>query len=356
MLSKVYFIGVGKDETAEEISKKAAKVFSVLDFKEKIEKDSFVACKIHFGEKGNKGFINPRWLEGIINLIREKTSRAFFVDTNTLYVGRRTNSIDHLNLAHEHGFSIEALGIPILIADGIVGRDDYEIEINCSRIKRAKIASAFFHTDFLLCLSHFTGHMITGFGAAIKNLGMGCASRAGKLEQHAEVHPWVNPKLCNNCGICIDYCPSQAIQQREGKASIIDEKCLGCGECLVVCPAQAVKFRWDSDFSRVQEKMAEYAFSVSKLFKERMGFINFLMKITRDCDCLAKEQKSLIEDIGILGSSDPVAVDKASVDLVNRNRKDDFVKGFHNIDWSVQIRHAQEIGLGRMDYELVTLQ
>jgi hypothetical protein len=353
MKSKIYFIQAKRDEGDESLAKKAEKLFLKIGLHNKIEKDSLVALKMHFGEQGNTGFIKPQWLEGIIHQIKAKTSRAFLTDANTLYVGSRSNSVDHLHLAWEHGFSLEKVGIPVIIADGLIGKDDEEVKINLSRVKRAKISSTIIHSDFLLCLSHLTGHLLTGIGGAIKNLGMGCASRAGKLEQHSDVHPRVNPKLCKNCSICLDYCPAQAIVQKDGSAFIQDERCIGCGECLVVCKVGAVRMRWDEDFRRTQEKMAEYAYSVWQLFKEKTGFLNFLIKITKDCDCMAKDQPQIVEDIGILASSDPVAIDKASVDLVAETTGKDVFRAGYDVDWSVQLVHGEKIGLGRLDYELI---
>lgn len=356
MESDVFFIPAKRDESAETLAAKAEKVFVKLGFSQKVEEDSFVACKIHFGEKGNKGYIRPHWLTSVLNLIKKRTERVFLSDTNTLYLGQRSNSAEHLQLAWDHGFAMETIGIPVLIADGLIGRDEETVKVHLRHVKSAKIASAFLHTDALLCLTHFTGHILTGFGASIKNLGMGCASRAGKLEQHSDVHPWVNPKVCTNCGICLDYCPAEAIIQKDGAASIIEERCIGCGECLVVCTAGAVKMRWDADSRRVQEKMTEYAFSVWQRFRGKIGFMNFLLKITKDCDCMSQDQRPMIEDIGILASEDPVAVDKASVDLIHSRSGKDLLRSNYDVDWSVQLKYGEKIGLGSCEYTLIELK
>jgi len=353
MTSKVYFIPASKKEPPEVLARKAEKLFLMLNINNKIESSSFVGLKIHFGEKGNEGHINPLWLLDIINNIKKRTSRVFLTDTNTLYRGERSDSIHHIRIAWKHGFSLEKLGIPVVIADGLVGRDDEEVCVNLSRIKSARIASAFLNINFLLCLSHFTGHDLTGFGAAIKNLGMGCASRAGKLEQHSDVHPWVSQRLCKNCGVCLNYCPSGAIVQKGGKAYIIDEKCIGCGECLVVCSPGAIKIRWDKDSMRIQEKIAEYAFGVKKIYEEKIGFINFLLEVTKYCDCWSKQSEKIVEDIGILASIDPVAVDKASVDLINQRSGKDILKEANGVDWTVQLKRGEDIGLGSMKYKFI---
>jgi len=353
MSSKVYFIPASGEESPKMISEKTEKLFLKLGLNEKIERGYFVGLKIHFGEKGNKGYIKPPWLLNMISRIKKKTSRVFITDTNTLYMGQRSNSIDHLNLAWGHGFSHAALGIPVLIADGLIGRSCDEIEANLFRIKSAKIGSVFINSDMLLCLSHFTGHILTGFGAAIKNLGMGCASRAGKLEQHSDVHPHVNPDLCRNCSICLDYCPTGALIKKGDSAFILEERCIGCGECLVVCSVGAIELNWDEDKRRIQEKMTEYAYCAWKIFKGKIGFINFLINVTRNCDCMAKEEPAAIEDIGILSSLDAVAIDQASADLIDKRNTNDLSMITHNVDWSIQIKHGERIGLGNTNYELV---
>lgn len=356
MESEVFFVPVTKNEGDDAIAEKTQRLFLKTGFRRKIEKDSFIALKIHFGDTGNTGYIKPVWLSGMIKFLKKTTRRVFFTDTNTLYLGARSNSVEHLRLAWEHGFSLEMCGVPVFIADGLIGRDEEEVSINLRWIKSAKIASAFLHTEGLVCLSHFTGHILTGFGAAIKNLGMGCASRAGKLEQHSDVHPWIKSKVCNNCGICSDYCPSGAIIQEDESARIIEEKCIGCGECLVVCNVGAVKMHWDEDSSRVQEKMAEYAYGVKKRLEGKIGFLNFLIKVTKNCDCMAKEDPSVVEDIGVLASDDPVALDQASVDLINRRSGKDLLKSLHDVDWSVQLRHGEGIGLGSRRYRLIKIE
>lgn len=352
MKSRVIFMPVSGKDDYDILSEKTERIFLELGLEPSLDKDSFAGIKIHFGEKGNTGYIKPSWLAALIGRLKKKTAKVFLTDTNTLYIGSRSNTVEHLRLAAEHGFSIEALGIPVVIADGLIGKESQEIQLNLSRVKTAKIASTFLHTDVLLCLSHFTGHVISGFGAAIKNLGMGCASRAGKLEQHSDMHPWINPKICKNCSLCLDYCPAGAIEQKEGSASIVDERCIGCGECLVVCQTGAVKMRWDADASRVQEKIAEYALATLKSIKKKAGFINYLVKITKDCDCMSKNGKLIAGDLGIVGSLDPVAVDKASVDLLLEESGKDFLREANDVDWSIQLRHGQEIGLGSMEYEL----
>jgi len=353
--SRVFFVPADGREPAESLSAKIRKAYLAIGFNDKIVEDDFVAMKIHFGEKNNLGYIKPHWLKGIVSELRKRTSRAFLTDSNTLYVGKRSNSVDHIQLAWSHGFTPDVVEVPIIVADGLIGRDDRDIAAGRSRVRTAKIAGAILDADALLCLTHVTGHVQTGIGASIKNMGMGCASRAGKLDQHSVVRPRVSAKLCRNCGICFDHCPEAAIVQAEGHVAIDGEKCIGCGECLVVCKPGAIKWLWDEDSPRIQEKLAEYAMTVQSRFKGKVGFVNVLIRVTKDCDCMSKSQPPIVEDIGIVASADAVAADKASADLIlGRAGEDVFRKGY-DLDWAVQFRHGERIGLGSAIYTLTTL-
>jgi uncharacterized Fe-S center protein len=357
MTSKVFFVPATAGDGPEILSKKARAAYMALDLNDRLDKDDFVALKIHFGDKDNTGHVKAEWLRHIATEIRKKTPRAFLTDSNTLYVGRRSNSVEHIRQAWSHGFTPNVIDLPVIIADGLIGRDKHESRDGGPRPETLKIGAAFQDADALLALTHVTGHVQTGIGAALKNIGMGCASRAGKLDQHSVSHPRVQAKACRNCSLCIDYCPSDAILQAEGHVEIDDRVCLGCGECLVVCKFGAIKFRWDADSRRLQEKMAEYALQVKRHFKEKAGFINFLIHVTKDCDCMAGDQARIVEDIGLLASADPVAVDTATAALVlDRSRGKDVFRAGYKVDWSAQLKHGVSIGLGFMDYELVELK
>ncbi len=356
MKSKVFFIPTEAKEPAEALAEKAKKVYLAMGLNDLIAEGDFAALKIHFGEVGNTGYIKPQWLTGLIWEIRQKTNHAFLTDSNTLYMGNRSNSIDHLRLAWSHGFTPETTGVPVIIADGLIGHDKQEPRSAQTRTSSSKIASAILDSDALICLTHVTGHVQTGLGAAIKNMGMGCASRAGKLDQHSVTHPRVNAKQCRNCGVCMAFCPEAAIVQAEGHVVIEPAKCIGCGECLVVCKVGAIKMKWDEDSLRLQEKLAEYAWRVFTHFKGKAGFVNFLIQVTKDCDCMSKSQKRIVDDIGILASLDPVAVDKATADfIVERGAGKDPLRAGYDLDWSAQLIHGEKIGLGSTDYKLVEL-
>lgn len=355
MAATVYLIEASKNLSEAELSRRIGLVYHRLAPENMIQKRDLTAVKIHFGEQGTTGYIKPAWISDIIDDFKKRKVRAFWTDTNTLYVGRRSNAVEHLQLAHGHGFSLERTRLPVLIADGLIGRDILEFEVGLPRIKTAKIARVFAESDSLLCLSHFTGHILTGFGAALKNMGMGCASRQGKLDQHSDVHPWIDKEKCVKCLRCLPGCPTGALQELEDSVFIQDESCIGCGECLVLCRNDAVRMQWDNEDGRVQEKMAEYALSVHRLFKGKVLYINVILDITKDCDCMSQNSHVIAEDIGIAGSLDPVALDLASAELVLKKSGRDVLREANHPDWRQQLEHAESIGLGTRDYELLTL-
>ncbi len=353
---RVFYVPAREEDGPDVLAAKAGRALAALDFLETLEAEDFCALKIHFGERNNKGYIKPEWLRSIVAAVRAKTPRAFLTDSNTLYIGPRSNSVEHIRLAWSHGFRPDVLDIPVVIADGLIGRDVQAAQGLGARIGEAKIASAILSADALLALTHVTGHVQTGLGAAIKNLGMGCASRAGKLDQHSVAHPKVQGKSCRSCGLCFDHCPAGAIVPGEGRVVVDDARCIGCGECLVVCKFGAMRVRWDDDYRRIQEKIAEYALFVRRRFKRKAAFLNFLIRVTKDCDCMARGEAPIVDDIGILASSDPVAVDQASADLILKaaGGRDVFRRGY-DIDWSIQLKYARTIGLGSTRYALKIL-
>jgi len=356
LTNPVYLIRADGREAAGVLAEKTKRAYLATGFNDRIAEDDFAALKIHFGEAGNTGYIKPAWLAGLIWEVRTRTKHAFLTDSNTLYVGNRSNSIDHLRLAWSHGFTPEATGLPVIIADGLIGRDKQEPRSAQSRTASSKIASAILDADVFVCLTHVTGHVQTGLGAALKNMGMGCASRAGKLDQHSVTHPRVNAKQCRNCSVCQAFCPEAAIVQAEGHVVIDPARCIGCGECLVVCKQGAIKMKWDEDSLRLQEKMAEYALRVSEHFKDKSVFVSFLIHVSKDCDCMARNQKPIVPDIGILASLDPVAIDQATADLlIAGGGGRDPLRAGYDLDWSGQLAHGEKIGLGTRKYGLVEL-
>ncbi len=357
MASKVYLIRTNDRDSASEVSTKLARLIKESKVLEFIKKDDFTAIKLHFGDKGNTGHIRSEWVKEVSKIVGDITDKAFLTDSNVIYkASLRTDSIEHTKIASEHGFSIDKIGIPVIISDGLRGRNFVEVPVAGKHFQKIKMASDLSDCDSMLALTHITGHILTGVGGSLKNVGMGCSARRGKYEMHCGTVPEVNSAKCASCGKCVPICPAEALSIKSGRISINESACLGCGECAVVCPTEAIEIRWSETLEKLQEKMVEYAKGVIDSFQSRVGYINFLTRITKDCDCLAKDDPSIVGDIGILASSDPVAIDKASIDLVlSASLKDPFKEGYPQADWSVQLNYASRMGLGSQEYDLVEI-
>ncbi len=312
-----------------------------------------VAVKTHFGEQGSDGFVRPHFLRGLGELVKRKNGKPFLTETSTLYLGRRSNAVDHLHQAYEHGFTPQETGMPIIMADGLLGDEELEVAISGRHYRSVKIATLAVKVQGLVVVSHFTGHVAAGFGAALKNLGMGLASRRGKLLQHSTVTPTIRAKKCTACGNCVRWCPASAISVgAEGIAVIDSKKCIGCAECLAVCRFDAVGFNWSESYEVLQEKIAEHALGVVETKRGKALYINFLTRITKDCDCMDRYEP-VCPDIGILVGSDPLALDTASLDLVETRLGRPFAELSYRIPMRRQLEHARSIGLGSSDYELL---
>jgi len=355
MKSKVYFIGV-KDardvkDTAAQLDRLIAKS-RVLDC---IRKGWNVAVKTHFGEAGNTGFVKPPYVRAICDGIKGKGAAAFLSDANTLYRGRRLNSADHLALAAEHGFTKETVGVDIVIPDDTKKENTIALPINQKNITFAKVARVYADADALVTVTHFKGHILTGFGGSVKNVGMGCATREGKLAQHCDAAPTVYPDKCIGCGACVKICPVDAIRVVNKKSVLSVDKCIGCASCMAVCPTMALFIDFNAG-DKVQEKMAEYALAVLKAKKGKAVFFNFAVDINKECDCWGQDNPRIAPDVGIFASDDPVSVDKAGYDVVNAaNGRDIFREAHPDYDGVNHLRYAREIGLGSLDYELIRL-
>jgi hypothetical protein len=316
------------------------------------DKNAFTAIKLTFGEEGADGYIRPGWLADFLGLLKQKTENLFFAETNTLYREKRSNSVGHLRVASSHGYSLDKTGIPVIIADGLTGRDGQNIPIRGDHFENVKIARGICETDNLICISHVTGHMQSGFAGALKNLGMGCASRQGKLLQHSGTLPEITVERCAGCGACMSVCPANAICIKKKKAFLVKERCIGCGECTVACRTGAIAIKYDENAVKFQEKMVEYCLGVKKALDSRIAYINFLEHVTRNCDCMSKNENPIAPDIGIICGTDPVAVDKASMDAIGIDK---FKEIFPEIDPLAQIKHAEKIKLGTSQYELTEI-
>ena len=319
-----------------------------------IAKGSSVAVKMHFGEEGNTGYVSPRYVKIILEGLKDLKTKSFLTDSNTLYKGRRLDSKSHLALAKEHGFSYEALGVPVKIEDEAKPASVVEVDLNGQFVKKAKLVKSFLEADAVAGIAHFKGHMMTGFGGALKNIGMGVASRKGKLEQHSSASPTIYIDKCVGCSECIKFCPVNAISLIKDKAKIKDGICIGCATCIGVCPSGAIDVTWEQGASLISQKMVEYTKAALLNKSQNQAFINFALKITKECDCRAKDDPRVCPDLGIFASLDPVAIDKACVDMVNEKSGKDLFRELHpHRDWNLQLSYAQKIKLGTLDYELI---
>lgn len=355
-MSKVYLARMKAESEQDNLLNKIKKLFREAEFDNIINKGDFTAVKMHFGEYGNTTFIRPIFVRKIVECIKENQGKAFLTDTNTLYRGKRSNSIEHMENAYFHGFLPYVVDAPVIIADGITGKDFVSTEINKKNLKNAKIASSAYYANALIGVTHVTGHIGTGLAGSIKNIGMGLGSRAGKQVMHSDVKPNISKEKCEGCATCIKYCPANAIKIIAEKAEINHDICIGCAECTISCPYGAIKVNWDSSSEKLQEKIVEYAFGVLKDKIGKVGFFNFILDVTPSCDCPPWSDTFFVKNIGILASKDIVAIDQATGDLINQEyNHNDRLKEINNIDWGIQLEYAQEIGLGNREYNLIEI-
>jgi len=369
--SKVYFTNL-RVKPPQNLLKKLVNL-AVKAGIEKIDFDrKLVALKIHFGEPGNLAYIRPNYAASMVKFLKSKGAVPFLTDCNTLYYGRRSNAPSHIDAAFENGFNPIVTFCPVIIADGIKGTDFREIAVDLELCKRAKIGSAIADADVIITLNHFKGHELTGFGGALKNLGMGCASVGGKLFLHSGSSPRIYEKNCTGCRVCEKYCAHDAIKVGKDKIAHINyEKCVGCGQCVAVCQYDASRVVWQSTSENACKRISEYAYAV---VKDKPAFhISFIMNVSPDCDCWDSNDFPLVPDIGIAASFDPVALDKACADMVmeapalpgskicedhkkgDLKGKDKFKLAHPDTFWQAGLEHGERIGLGHITYELVNV-
>ena len=329
----------------------------------------FVAIKMHFGELGNLAYLRPNYAKVVADLCKEQGGLPFLTDCNTLYPGRRKNALEHLYAAAENGFNYITCDCPVIIGDGLRGTDDVEVPVhNGELVKNAKIGHAIMDADIIISLSHFKGHEATGFGGAIKNLGMGCGSRAGKMEQHSSGKPKVSRSRCRGCQKCQLSCANNGIYyDSEGKANIDTEHCVGCGRCIGACPKDAVHPTESNSNDVLNCKIAEYSKAVCQ---GRPCFhISLICDVSPNCDCHSENDIPIVPDVGMFASFDPVALDVACADAVNKQpvidgsqldrmphvHHDHFIDSAPTTDWRVCLEHAQKLGLGTQEYELIQI-
>jgi uncharacterized Fe-S center protein len=366
-MSKVFFTSM-RCRLGDSLLDKLRRLMVGAGIKDINFKKKFVAIKFHFGEPGNLAFLRPNFAKTVADQISFLQGLPFLTDCGTLYVGRRTHALSHLDAAYENGFTPYSTGCQIIIADGLKGTDEVDVPIPGGiLLTHARIGRAIMDADIVVSLNHFKGHEQTGFGGAIKNIGMGSGSRAGKMIMHTDTKPVVSKKLCVGCQECAKHCAQEAITFVEKKAIIDQELCVGCGRCLGSCNQHAISNSWSSGPDALCKKMAEYAKAV---VSGRPSFhINVVNQVSPYCDCHQENDAAIVPDIGMFASFDPVAVDQASIDAVNNAkvlpgsivderemRPGEHLGSIHPItDWRIQMSHAEKIGLGETDYELVTI-
>ncbi len=316
-----------------------------------------VAVKLHFGEPGNTAYLKPAYVKPIVDRIKLSGGVPFLTDANTLYKGARSDSRTHLITARDHGYSKETMGAEVVIADGADCHDVVKLSVDLKHFKELSVAAAPLRADALIVLTHFKGHECTGFGGSIKNVGMGLGSKAGKQRMHADIRPEVTLPQCRGDAECVKWCPTKAIEIVDGKARIDLKKCIGCAECVAVCTTGAIGISFDGSTDSVQEKMAEYAYGILKGKAGKTAFFNFILSVSPNCDCYPRNDEPIVPDIGVLASDDIVAIDQASVDLVNATpgrikAKNKFTELYNYLDWNVQLDYAEKIGLGVRKYVL----
>ena len=355
MASRVYFIQASRGDGEKVISKKARTLFKAAGFANCFKENDFTAVKVHVGEADNNTYITAPCIKGLIDELLELKTKPFVTDTSALYVGRRHNAIEHSILAAEHGFCETVLGIPFIVPDGLFGTSETPVKINGELNKEVFIASDIARSQSILSVAHFTGHCAACMGATLKTLGMGCASRKGKMRQHAALTLSIGDD-CTRCGQCYDHCPADAITLNDVKAHIDQDKCIGCAECLVACGFNAVECDWGEEDEVLQKNIAEHALGTLKGKQNKSVFFNYLISVTKDCDCFSEpDMPRIVDDIGILASTDPVAVDKAALDMVEAKGGKNLAKllGNDKLNPHYQLEHAQRIGLGPAHYELL---
>ncbi|MBN2315867.1 MAG: DUF362 domain-containing protein [Sedimentisphaerales bacterium] len=358
MRSKVYLIKASVEDGEKVISQKARRLFKAGDFADRFKENDITAVKVHVGEGDNNTYVKSSYIKGLVDELVELKTKPFITDTTTLYVGRRHNAIDHTVLAEEHGFSINGLGVPFIVPDGLVGTSETVVKINAPICPEVFIATEIIKSQSILSIAHVTGHVAAGLGATLKTIGMGCASKRGKMTQHAALTFTIGDD-CTRCGLCADHCPADAITLDDVKAHIDQEKCIGCAECMAMCRFGAVQCNWGQETDVLQKSMAEHALGALKGKEKRAIFFNFLLSVTKDCDCFdTPNMRTIVSDIGIIASTDPVAVDKAALDLVEETagRKLGVLIGNKKLNALCQIEHAERIGLGHTDYELIEVK
>ena len=368
MSSRVFFADM-RAGARENLFAKIGRLMKEAGVEDAVAPGDLVAVKVHFGERGNHTFVRPIFVRRVVDEIKGCQGKPFLTDSSTLYPGERKEAVSALTCAIENGFAYAVVGAPLIMLDGIKGHNAKDVQVDGEILKTVNIGAEILEADSLVAVSHFKCHELTGFGGALKNLGMGCSSRTGKMQQHSTVAPKVGERFCNGCELCLKSCAHAAIAIIEGKAQIDPAACVGCSRCITACQRKAINIQWNESAALVMRKMAEYAKGALHGKKGKTLFLNFITQVSPACDCYGHADAPIVNDIGICASTDPVALDQACADLVNNARGNqdtalasghepggDKFRGVHpDIDWEVQLEHAEKIGVGSRKYELVKI-
>ncbi len=352
MKSDVYLASTSRDDTESRYST-LLKLLNTAGHFSTYKKNEYIPIKLTIGDSQCIYNISPGLVKLVVSEIKKKKAKPFLFDTNVIYKGSRMNAIDHLTLAQNKGFSHSKVGAPFIIADGVFGQDGKEYRLDSGYIKKIKVPSLVGMVDNLVVLSHVTCHILAGFAGAIKNVAMGITSRATKQVQHSSLKPHVIDQKCTSCGCCIEVCPVNAILfSKNGNAVITQARCIGCGECLCACKFDAIFLNWKEDTHIFSMRMVDVTQFILSKFKHKL-FINFALDMTKECDCISnKNEKIICKDIGILASNDIVSIEKATIDLVNKD-KDVILKEKPQSPHKTLLEYAHKKGLGNLDYNLI---
>ncbi len=373
--AKVYFTDFHTEAFGDGLPTKLKKLVKNAGIGQIDMDGRFVAIKLHFGELGNLSYLRPNYAKAVVDVVKELGGKPFLTDCNTMYPGYRKNALEHLQCAWENGFTPLSAGCPILIADGLKGTDDVLVPVDGGEyVKEAKIGRAIMDADVFISLTHFKGHEATGFGGAIKNIGMGCGSRAGKTEQHSSGIPKIDENLCRGCLACLKACANNGLEfdKAARKMRVNLENCVGCGRCLGACNFDAIAFDFSAAVEMLNRRMAEYTKAV---IDGRPCFhISLVVDVSPNCDCHGENDVPILPNLGMFASFDPLALDQACVDacmkaeplpgsqLANNlakpgfvDHKDHFTNSRPESEWRSCLEHAEKIGLGTRNYELIKL-
>ena len=367
-MSATVFFAPMRSQMKRSMVSRAGNLLSRAGLSDAIAADDLVAVKLHFGEQGNTGFVHPIYLREVVKRVRDAGGKPFLTDANTLYRGERANAVDHLACAVHNGFSYATVEAPLVIADGLDGREAVEVPVAGRHFESVRIGAAAVHADAMVVVTHVKGHEATGFGGALKNVGMGLGCRSAKQRMHADFRPEVGATKCTACGRCAKWCPVGAITIGPDRVATVDYAlCYGCGECVAACPYGAIATEWTTDANMLQEKIVEHAAGALSGKEGKVVYLSFVTAVSPDCDCWSFSDAPIVPDLGVLASTDIVAIEQAAYDMINAapglagsrgegmEAGSDKFTAITGVDGTRAIAYAEEMGLGTRSYELLTV-